>query len=319
MRFFRAAVCALFVIKLLARVEENKKSISQNLLAEIVAHLKMPLSNVTPMARRGLSNAIFEAKSPAGKVVIKVAGIGELGVHRKEARAAELAIEHGVRAPAVLAVGNTEGYSFIVTPFIPGKDVDTLPEAQRIPHWQEVGRQIAKLHQIGLAGFTDDFEEGVLSAHDATLRLWLDYAVDVCATPAARSILGADRSARLAPAFHRLSKAKLKPVVSYGGLQPGNLRVDALGGVWLLDWGDAIGHSPLRDIADLFVFNVSQNERNAFYKGYGGEFSPDETELRLMIVIRLAMRAIWLAERRNKFPEVATLLNETLQRLEQYL
>jgi fructosamine-3-kinase len=300
-------------------VQGNEKSISQDLLAEIVAHLKMPLTSIAVAPRRGVSNFIFEAKSPAGRVVIKIAGIGELGVHCKEARCAELAIKHGVRVPDVLVVGNTERYSYYVTPCIPGKDLDTLPEAQALPCWQEVGRQIAKLHQIQVAGFTDEFEQGVLSAEDATLRLWLDYAVEICAAPAARSILGGDRSARLAPAFYRLSKAKFKPVVCYGGIQGSNCRVDALGGVWLLDWGDAFGHSPLRDIADLFAFEVSENQRKAFFKGYGKEFAAQETELRLMIVIRLAMRALWLAERRNKWPECAALLTGTLQRLDTFL
>ncbi len=300
-------------------MQGNEKSISQDLLAEIVAHLKMPLTSIAVAPRRGVSNFIFEAKSPAGRVVIKIAGIGELGVHCKEARCAELAIKHGVRVPDVLVVGNTERYSYYVTPCIPGKDLDTLPEAQALPCWQEVGRQIAKLHQIQVAGFTDEFEQGVLSAEDATLRLWLDYAVEICAAPAARSILGGDRSARLAPAFYRLSKAKFKPVVCYGGIQGSNCRVDALGGVWLLDWGDAFGHSPLRDIADLFAFEVSENQRKAFFKGYGKEFAAQETELRLMIVIRLAMRALWLAERRNKWPECAALLTGTLQRLDTFL
>ncbi len=300
-------------------MQPNDKSISEDLLAEIVAHLKMPLAAITAAPRSGVSSHIFEAKSPSGKVLIKIAGIGELGVHSKEARCAELAIEHGVRAPEVLVLGNTERYSYYVTPFIPGKDLDTLPEAQALPCWQEVGRQIAKLHQIQVAGFTDEFEPGVLSAEDATLRLWLDYAVDICATQAARSILGGDRSARLAPAFYRLSKAKFKPVVCYGGIRGAGCRVDALGGVWLTDWCDAFGHSPLRDIADLFAFEVSLNQRNAFFKGYGKEFSAQDTELRLMIVIRLAMRALWLAERRNKSPECAALLTGTLQRLDAFL
>lgn len=300
-------------------VKEKDTAISEDLLADIVARLKMPLSAVTPSPRRGISNTIFEAQSPTGKVVIKFSGIGELGVHRKEAQCAALAEKHGVRTPKVLAVGNSRKYSFHVSQFIEGKDVDTLSEAKRIPCWQEVGRQIAKLHRVQAIGFTDEFEAGAISPGEATLEFWLDHAIEACGTPSARAILGVDRSSRLAPAFFRLSKAKFKPVICHGGLHAGNFRVDPLGGVWLIDWGEAIGHSPLRDIADLFALDATESDRKAFFAGYGKEFSPQDTELRLMIVARLAMRAIWLAERRNTLPECAPLLTAALQRLDQYL
>jgi Ser/Thr protein kinase RdoA (MazF antagonist) len=265
--------------------------IHADLRREVEALVGLKLSNLVELPSNGLTNKVFAAQSQSGAVVIRVSPPGGLQTYEKERECAVYAKTLGVRTPRIFGSGASATRAIQVSEYIPGTDLNRMEPTDRIGPWKQVGEMIQRLHHTTTANT------------GYSLERWAHAISQYCKTinHAGVPYHSEERLICIEGACSRLSKRTIRPVRCHANVSASNIRVDPHGCVWLLDWGGAIEHSPLMDIADLFVFDATEADRAAFFDGYGESFDLQNQMLKDFVITKLAAGYIWL-ERQAREP-----------------
>ncbi|AZS83400.1 aminoglycoside phosphotransferase family protein [Streptomyces griseoviridis] len=264
------------------------------------------LTHLTPLTG-GTYNTVEELRlTGGGRYVLKVAPAAEGLRHERrllvnEAEFAAGAARAGVPAPRVLVPGDR-----LLMTALPGTpwDDDTLTDAERRLLRVELGRLVARLHQVTGPGFgypsgalgplAPDWRTAFTTMLDAVLadardhRPWLPRPVDAIA-------------ATLAAGYDALDAVTVPRLVHFD-LWPGNILVDRSTGTprvgGLVDgermfWGD-----PLADFVSLALLGDLRGD-DAFLAGYreaGGRAAFDAPERLRLALYRGYLYLIMLTE-----------------------
>src|SRR4051812_42571979 len=90
------------------------------LIRHVVARGGGSLTDVVPIVGNGSVNRVFVATTERGKLVARLNADRGLDEFRKEAWCIEQAAARGVLGPAVLDMGQKDGYSYMVQSFLEG-------------------------------------------------------------------------------------------------------------------------------------------------------------------------------------------------------
>lgn len=198
-----------------------------------------PLSGLAPTVG-GFSNLSVAARLGAMAVVVKASDLPAKGADlRREALVLDLIRGHGFGAPEALAFGEAEGWSVLVTRWLPGVPGFSLyggPAAELAPVCAALGRALARLHAAPMPRPTAASE--------------LDLAGRASALAAAleRLALPHDLRASLVAALGHRAWHTPRPQFVHGDAGLHNLLWDD-GKLSLLDWELAGWGDPRLDLA----------------------------------------------------------------------
>lgn len=268
------------------------------LAGEIRRQCRVSITDVVEPPPNGFTNTVYFANSSAGRVVVRVAASGEIDTYRKEADVAARARSLGVRTPAVLGVGTTEREAFHVSQYVPGYDLNSSLVPAPGSAWQEVGEMTQRLHSCRIPHDTPEWRP------DASIARFAEDRLRYCATVSRSGAphVGPARLERITEALAVLHTRTISSVLCHGNLQGNNVRVDESERPWLIDWGSASGHTRLMDIAELYFRSPGEENRKAFYEGYGERFSDEDPFVRELVILKLATGKVWLNEKLGANP-----------------
>lgn len=258
----------------------------------------------------GLSNHVFEADFDDRRVIVRLRPAEEGAAFARERRVIERVRRAGVPAPEPLALGEEDGFAFMILRRLPGAIARDHPE--RLRTLRELGALAKRrIHAIRTEGYGcgDGFGD------DAPLGDWpgwlaQDYRAEARLDLLRRhQLITAARADELRERLAEVAAWSAPPVLNHGDLRLKNVLVDDEGAiVAVLDWENSLSApGPHWDLSialhDLWVDQVE-----AFLDGYG----MDPAEVR-------AAAPVWrLFNTLNYVPEVQRALNERdTEKLEQ--
>jgi aminoglycoside phosphotransferase (APT) family kinase protein len=212
---------------------------------------------------RGVANYVFQLGQ---RLILRTPRTASFADDlRKEIAVVPVARGAGVRTPAIVAHGTTEGTPYVVMERVEGND---LVERASTEVWVELGREVGLLHRIGrqfLSGVpVDSGGDG-----QAVERL------------VERGYLDAGTAQWLAGWMHELDERfdrEAPAVLLHGDLAPQNIMVDNAGRfAALIDWGDAAWGPRAMEFAKLRLEDVVR-VLPAYKDVVGMRFAPGELE-----------------------------------------
>jgi fructosamine-3-kinase len=275
------------------------------LIRHIVARYGGSLTDVVPIIGNGSVNRVFVATTERGKLVARLNADRGLDEFRKEAWCIEQAAARGVLGPAVLDVGQKDGYSYMVQSFLEGA-VGSEGAIDHAAAWHTIGRNAKAIHAIQEHGFG-------LTLHDIQDRgfsgRWKRHvAYNVASlTPEDQLLaLGAltpDQSPRVRARFRALLRQRFTFGLNHGDLSLKNVIVGTRGEVFLLDWGSAEAHVvPHHDIGEILKSSLERHsaEFDMFLAGYGlsaERYGEMEHDVHALMLLRAIDKLRWAIDR----------------------
>ncbi|MGW1273338.1 phosphotransferase family protein [Streptomyces sp. NPDC002491] len=201
------------------------------------------------------------------------------------------AAEAGVPAPRVMALDE----QWLLMTMCPGDPwSESLTTAEQVSLRTELGRQVARLHQVTGPGF--GYPSGVFGPLAADWRTAFAAMFDAVLADArdyrARLPRPADEVAALARSAYGALDDVAVPVLVHFDLWPGNVLVDCTGGERMF-WGD-----PLADFVSLALLGDIRKDEAflAGYRGAGGRADFDGSARLRLALYRAYLYLIMLVE-----------------------
>lgn len=235
--------------------------LSLQLTAKAVAKSHFGESVTLAPIVNGLTSKVFIAQTPQSLVVIKMRQKGEtITGYQWASWATNLAIAHNIPAPATLAIGQLQGYPYMISSYMSGIPGNIYQGDQRLI-WFQLGKFAQRINTISTNARSnlEDYIMEVLPVFSHSYRTkW--------------QILSRSSHAKLFRAIERLRHLSFEPHLVHKDLVPRNVKVDKSGKlVAILDWDNATSQLvPSLEFALALEDKTNrQKGLQAFMQGYG--------------------------------------------------
>jgi aminoglycoside phosphotransferase len=251
-------------------------------------------TDATAVSGRGTVNTVVVVSTAQGRVVVRIAGRGRDEFDKERWALAE-ARGAGVRCPEMLAhgwcVAGQERRAFAIQTFVGERDAEEIDDP-----WPEVGRQLRRLHAVRVSGWGLDM--AAPGVFDASWDDHVEYNI-ASLTDAdllrERGILHASEGSELRALFERVASRSWPLALTHGDVALRNLRVDADGSVWLLDWGcagaDVVPAEDLQRI--VFAHDPAGAVFEGLLRGYGTRWSDVRDDVRAISLLSCTDLCRW--------------------------
>jgi hypothetical protein len=277
-----------------------------SLIARIVVDvIGYPVASVRPIVGRGIVNRVYIAEASGVRYVARLGTEHGIVQYRKEAWCSLQAAELDIPGPAVIAVGEAEGTAYMLLSYVPGVAGDDAGVDQaRL--WHALGTYAGRIHGIAVTGFGDRLADPVHGRFSDTWDRYLAYNIESLTDHDLLLTLGVFspvESPRIRLVFESLRVTPLRIGLSHGDLAPRNTIVDAMGRVYLLDWGSAEARVvPHHDIAQIQGDSLTSPSPwfGAFLTGYGltrDELTALQPEIEAVALLRAIDLVRWALDR----------------------
>jgi aminoglycoside phosphotransferase (APT) family kinase protein len=277
-----------------------------SLIARIVVDvIGSPVTAVRPIIGRGSVNKVYIAEASGVRYVARLGTEHGIAQYRKEAWCSLQADELGIPGPVVLGVGETASTAYMLLSYVPGVAGDDVG-VDKARLWYALGTYAKRIHSIAVTGFGDRLADPMHGRFSDTWDRYLTYNIVSLTDQDALLALGVFSTAesrRIRLVFESLRVAPLRFGLSHGDLAPRNTIVDAMGRVYLLDWGSAEARVvPHHDIAQIQGDSLTSPSPwfDAFLIGYGltrDEFAALQPEIEAVALLRAIDLARWALDR----------------------
>lgn len=275
------------------------------LIGKIVPFRFGSVAGVEPIVGSGSVNQVFVVTTERGKLVARLNSDRGIDEFRKEAWCIEQATARGVLGPTVFALGQQDGYSYMVQSFLEGL-VGGDGAIDAVAAWRTIGRYAKTIHAIQDHGFglglSDIRDRNILERW----RRHVTYNIGSL-TPEDKLIeLGAlipDQSPLVRNRFQALLGTRFGFGLNHGDLSLKNVIVGARGEVFLFDWGAAEAHVvPHHDIGEILKSSLPRRsvEFAAFLDGYGlsaDRYGDLEHDIHGLMLLRAIDKLRWAIDR----------------------
>lgn len=225
-------------------------------------------------ASGGLSNHVFEVAGADAEVVIRLglADDGKSEGFARERRVIDRVSRAGVPAPEVVAVGEVDGFAFMITRRAPGTIGANAP--RRLRTLKDLGALAAqRVHTIRTSGFGRDFGFEAGAGGTVGWRDWLlaeKRALASLDLLRKQAVISERRFAALRDTLDSVAGWTDEPVLNHGDLRLKNVVVDGDGAiVALIDWEASVSApGPHWDLS-LALHDLWVDQMQAFLDGYG--------------------------------------------------
>jgi hygromycin-B 4-O-kinase len=218
----------------------------------------------------GISNQVLQAEVGGRAVVIRL-GRDKVERFERERRVIERMRRAGVPTPEVLAMGEQDGYAFMIAERIQGEIAADHPN--RLRTLEELGDLAARrIHTIRTYGFgchyqfepaagLDGWRGWLLGEMQADARLRLLRAHD---------LISETQEAELRDILEAVARWAEPPVLNHGDLRLKNVLVDDEGAILaLIDWEHSLSAPGGHWDISIALHDLWADQMQAFLKGYG--------------------------------------------------
>jgi hygromycin-B 4-O-kinase len=223
----------------------------------------------------GLSNAVFEAETPRGALVVRLGeGDARRAAFERGRRAMAWARAAGVPVPNVIAVGQDGTWAYSVAERAEGHPATQLEDATGVP--ERLGRLAAVLHAVRTAGHGSTFTRAGDTDDARPQPSWRDFLFRELEADArlrrlhAVAVLQNAQHDALAETLDAVARWDAPPVLNHGDLRLKNVLVDAAGGITaLIDWDDCVSSiGPHWDLS-VALHDLTIDAKQSLLAGYG--------------------------------------------------
>ena len=263
---------------------EDDKAAEEAVAREILASC---LGTKDPKLERqegGLSNCVFQAKTPDGPVIIRM-GQGEekSEAFAREHKAIIRVAEAGVPVPKVMAQGEHESWAYMIAHKAPGQSATDHPK--RLDVLRDLACIAAEtIHRIPTLGFGKAFTFDATCDEGGDWRGWIERELDAANRLdllRTHQVITEEQRATFLESVEALKGWTGQSVLNHGDLRLKNVLVDDEGGIEaVIDWDLCLSSlGPHWDLS-IALHDLSVDQKEAFIEGYGltaeevREFSP---------------------------------------------
>lgn len=282
---------------------------------------------IFPIIGNGSVNQIFIVITDKEKLVIRLNQDRGFDEFIKEKWCIEKAAARGVVGPTVIAMGEMDGYSYMIQSFLEGT-LGTQAGIDAVMVWKEIGTYAKLIHSISVSGFglaCSELMESNLHTSQKKWEKYVTYNIESLTENDKLLQLGAltaEQSQKVKNLFEELRKKTFVFGLNHGDLSLKNVMVSNQNKVRLFDWGSAEAQVvPYHDFGEVLKSSLesASPEFKAFLKGYGmpeEEYEKIADDIHAIMLLRAIDKLRWAID---KHPVDILAFTETVKKFITYI
>lgn len=241
---------------------------------------------------KGKVNKVFKVSVNGDTYIFRFNEKDYLNSYQKEFYCINKAGEAGIPVSKVYFIGVEGECSYMVLNYIDGVNGLDTPEVEHEDVYKTLGQYARKFNSIEVGGFgrnvideKSGFFENWKLFYEQNIENMFDDGVFL-----EKEILNKEQIEIIKNRLLEMKDWKIDPKLCHGNLHISNTIVSPDGRVYVIDWGNGVGHiAPHVDLADLIAWK-DRKYLDSFLNGYGmtkEEFLNIEHDVNNLLIIQL--------------------------------
>jgi len=249
-------------------------------------------TRIKPVLNKGKINETYNVTIDSTSYIFRFNKKDYLNSYQKEWYCINKAKTVGVPVSEVYFVGTEDEFSYIILNYVEGINGTETPEDMHSGIYKTLGKYARKFNSIEVKGFGRNVKNEVEGFFENWNTFYSEKIKNIFSDNLLmkKGILTVEQSEIIKNRLLGIKNLRIAPKLCHGNLHISNSIISSDGIVYLIDWGNGVGHlAPHVDLADLIAWK-DRKYLNYFLEGYEmsiEEFKEIEHYVNTMLIIQL--------------------------------